>query len=110
MVKVVKTSEIKKGMISAEPITNSFGQVLLPEGIELRENHVKVLVSWNITGVVVKADENEEDNIPEFIMHEAKRDIYARMEWEPSTPSETDMIDAVIRNLANTIYEKRTNG
>ncbi|MCX6147941.1 MAG: hypothetical protein NTW25_11950 [Candidatus Kapabacteria bacterium] len=100
MPKYVTIDEIESGMIVSEAIVNNFGQTLVPAGTKLTENQKKVLKTWNVPGLMIKSDFNEEA----MLMHPelrsiARNRILKRMNWRPKNEMETDILEMAIVKL-----------
>lgn len=101
MANYILVSEISNGMILSEPIINNFGQTLLPSGAVLSDSHIKIFKTWNITGVMIKTDSDEEDEIeisPE-LKAKARERLKRRMSWLPNNAVERDLVDMAIIKL-----------
>lgn len=97
MAKIVTIDKIEDGMVSIEAIVNRFGQTLLPAGIELKQNHIRLLKTWNIRAVKVKMEDEEEDaplNSQIYLM--LKEKILQRMKWEPRVPIEENLVESAV--------------
>jgi HD-like signal output (HDOD) protein len=56
---IVQIDDLSAGMVLASDLKGSGGRMLLPEGVELQENHLKTLRAWGIVEVDVVVDEAE---------------------------------------------------
>lgn len=106
MVKVISIDDIIEGMILAEKICNSYGQVLLPEGIELKEKHSRVLKTWNVSSVVIKSEEEESEELSDETIQMATAAIQNRISWVPEHPQEIQLIDKATYYLANKMNQE----
>ncbi len=100
MPKYVTIDEIEVGMIVSEAVVNNFGQTLVPVGTEIKENHAKVLKTWNVPGLLIKSDFNEEALLlhPE-LRSIARNRILKRMNWRPKNPMEADILEMGVIKL-----------
>lgn len=57
---MVHIDDLTTGMVLASKLVGSGGRMLLPEGVELQENHLKTLKAWGITAVDIVPDEDNE--------------------------------------------------
>ncbi len=104
MPRIISIDEIEEGMVLQNSITNSYGQVLVNAGITLEERHKKILKTWNISTIVIKADEMmENEEISEEIYAQAKAEVYSRMKWEPRNKYEEDFVELGIYAKARKI-------
>jgi hypothetical protein len=104
MPSVVQIDDIEEGMVLAEPIVNSFGQTLINSGIELKDNHIRVLKTWSIRSVTIKEDENEEEvEITKEMIILAQKKVAERVFWKPRTDEEKDMYKSVVLHFAKNI-------
>jgi hypothetical protein len=46
MIKLVTIDDLKPGDILSGPVMNNFGQIMIPAGAVLKENHIRLLKSW----------------------------------------------------------------
>lgn len=93
----ISTNEIKQGMIIAEPLINNFGQTLLGAGVVLSEKHKMIFKTWNITGVLIKSNDDDEDQaISPELRKKAEERILSKLNWLPKFPVEKDLIEMVI--------------
>ncbi len=96
----VLVNEITDGMILSEPIVNNFGQTLLPFGAILSEKHIRIFRTWNITGVMIKSDQDDDDTefSPELQVLARER-LRRRMGWSPRNAIERDLVDMAVIKL-----------
>jgi len=59
---IIKTQQLKPGMVLVKEVTSHTGQTLLPKGIQLAEKHILNLKAWGITEVVIQG---EGESVPE---------------------------------------------
>lgn len=101
MAKILHIDDLKPEMILAEPVTNNFGQTLLPAGMQLLERHITLLRTWGIMSVVLKSEENEVENeISEEIRTLSTLRVRSRMRWEPQTEIEKNIFDLGVHHAA----------
>jgi hypothetical protein len=100
MARYVLINEITDGMVLSEPIVNTFGQTLLPFGAELVEKHIKIFKTWNITGLMIKSENDETDDeiTPEQKYFAIER-LRKRMSWAPKNLLEKDLIEMAIYKI-----------
>ncbi len=107
MPNIIQIDKVQKGMVLAEPIVNSFGQTLISSGIEIKDNHIRVLKTWNVRSVIVKEDENEEEvEITKEMILLAQKKLSERVLWNPRTEEEKDLYKAVVTYYAKNLSEK----
>lgn len=101
MANYILVNEISDGMILSESIVNNFGQTLLPFGAILSEKHIRIFRTWNITGVMIKSnsDEDEEIEISPELQALARERLRRRMSWSPRNAIERDLVDMAIIKL-----------
>lgn len=112
MPRTVNFDKIEEGMTLAEPIVNNFGQTLLPAGVKLSKNHMRILKTWNIRIINVQSDDSDEDEIkvtPEVLIL-AKEQLMKRMQWKPKNALELDLFKCSITHLAQSIMKKSNMG
>lgn len=104
MPRIISIDELEEGMVLQNSITNSYGQVLVNAGVTLEERHKKILKTWNISTIVIKADDMiENEEISEEIYAQAKEELRSRMKWEPRNKYEEDFIELGIYAKARKI-------
>ena len=107
MAELVKTKDIKSGMVLAKPLLNRYNQTLLKAGTHIEKSHIHLLKTWNIMAITVK--ENNEDEAPELneeILSIAREKLAARLNWEPRNEMEEDLIEMGVMNYAKTMLGK----
>lgn len=103
MAQLIKTEEIEEGMTLAEPVSNKYGQTLLPAGITLTHQKAKILKTWNIKTVVVKTDSSDEEVEINWEMIERwKETLSKKMSWQPKNENESDLFQSAVLYLART--------
>ncbi len=107
MSKVVFLEDAVEGMILSDPIINNMGQTLLPPGIVLAPQHLRILKTWNIKLIHIKESETEEENeISPELLKLAEEILAERMNWTPSIDIEKDWIKASLQLLAMKLQKK----
>ncbi len=56
----ININEIVEGMVTAEPVINSFRQTLIKAGTTLKPSHRNLLKTWNIQIIAIKTNDDEE--------------------------------------------------
>lgn len=105
MAKVINIEKIEAGMNLAEPVLNKHGQILLPKGAEIKDNHKRILKSWNINYITIVELEDALDYIevsPE-IYKIAEKDLKQYLTWEPKNEMEIDLYKACVTYKAKNI-------
>ncbi|MBN1277417.1 MAG: hypothetical protein JXA35_07970 [Deltaproteobacteria bacterium] len=59
--KVLKSRELTPGMITARPVYNLQGILLLNRGVELSEKNIWILRSWGVNEVWIEGGKEEEE-------------------------------------------------
>lgn len=105
MSKLMDIKKLEEGMVLAEPVINKHGQVLLPAGAVLKNNHKRILATWNIKFVNIKEDDNEDEfsNISPELYKRAKAILDENMLWKPRNINEFDLYNACVINIARNI-------
>lgn len=102
MYKLININDVDEGMELAEPIFNNQGQTLLPAGITLNNNHLKILRSWNVLYIKIVTDgqDSEEINIsPELLQYSRER-ISRIVNWIPNSEIEEELLEVAVIQLA----------
>ena len=107
MAQLVPIIDINEGMILSEPILNNYGQILIPAGTKLGENHKKILKIWNIHTVSIKSDKDEmEVEISKELEALAIERLSKRMHWKPRNVYEEDLFRMGIIRAVKIILKK----
>jgi hypothetical protein len=101
MPKIISIEEIEDGQVLAEPLTNKFGQTIMPAGASLQKAHQTKFKMWNITSVTIKEELIEGDTeISEDTLAAAKEIFMKRIKWEVNNPYELDLVKIGIQIAA----------
>jgi hypothetical protein len=96
---ILSVKDIAKGMKLAQPVKNFQGHLLLPEGIELSEKHIKLLKTWGIIEVSVDGLEAEKVDKLLLLSREERNAIEKEIaEMYPSP--ELDPFNAELKRVA----------
>jgi hypothetical protein len=98
---------LAEGMITAEPVFNHLGQLLLGKGLSLSARHLTVLKTWGIEKCLIEGGEpaaNSEVN--EAIRSRARERIKARICWEPQNVWDMEIIQAAVQQEIRRVLEK----
>lgn len=49
----LRTKDLRSGTVLAEDIRDRSGRLLLPAGLTVRENHVRIMKAWGITEITI---------------------------------------------------------
>lgn len=55
----VEKDNIKIGMVLSRPILNTHGGMLINKGVELQENHLRLLKMWGINEIYIENPEED---------------------------------------------------
>ncbi len=107
MAKLVFIEDALEGMVLNEPIVNNQGQTLLPAGITIGSNHLRILKTWNIRSIYIKEDKSEEDNkISDEMLLVSKEKLMSRIKWSPRLEIEEDLLNAAVYLNAVNLSQK----
>ncbi len=107
MAKNVGCDELTEGMVLAEAVMNNYGQTLLPTGVKLDANHLRVLRTWNIASVAVQVEgENRDFVISEKVRRVAEERLRQRITWLPRNINEQDLFAMGVRHVAQVLSMK----
>jgi len=97
MAEYIQLDQLKPGMITAEPIRNSFGSVMIPDNFEIEEKHIGILRKWSLEGILIQSagGEGPKEFTPEQF-EEAKAYIKSKMKWAPELPIESDLFTTAV--------------
>lgn len=101
MASYIAVEDIEDGMTLNEPVTNQFGNVLLPARATLKSNHKKLLKTWNVKTLSIQDEASEEiSELSAGQLERAKEYIGSRMNWQPSNQFDRDLVDSAITYMA----------
>ncbi|OGU13692.1 MAG: hypothetical protein A2X61_01915 [Ignavibacteria bacterium GWB2_35_12] len=107
MAEIVATNNVNAGMVVSEPVVNSFGQTLISTGVEINEQHIKLLKMWNISCISIKTSDSDElDELTEDMINLGLERLSKRLNWQPRNDNEKDLIDLGIISAVNIIARK----
>lgn len=106
MSKKINLEEIKIGMIIEDPVVNNFGQTLLPSGISLSPNHVKLLLAWKVDRISIRENIHDEFEISDEMRGIAIEYFNTKMNWQPRNDYENDLYEMAITNYILTKLKK----
>lgn len=97
----VKLEEIEPGMVLSEPVQNNFGQTMIPKDFTIEEKHLRMLKLWNITGIIIKRDEEDvKKELTPDVIKKYKDRLESRMSWKAENAIENNMFSCAIKHLA----------
>jgi hypothetical protein len=97
----VPLESLKQGMITAGPVFNHLGQLLLGKGVELSPRQLTVLKTWGIEKTLVEGGEAEE-KVPEVnaaIRKQALARIKQRLNWQPGNFWEEEIFHLAVQQI-----------
>jgi hypothetical protein len=111
----VDTGELQAGMVLAEAVRGPRGDVLLGEGVELSERHLKAFKTWGIRTVVVEGEESAQPGtsaaateLPPELLAQARAAIAARFARAGTGhPLLAFLSEEAVRRLAAELQEKK---
>jgi hypothetical protein len=102
----VKTDSVEKGMVVATAVRNADNMLLVPEGCELTERQINILLSWGIAEVEIigaanLAEEDPLSKLPPDVVAEMTREIKQRF-WEPfeASPVYAEIVKLMVQRRA----------
>lgn len=108
MARVIFLEDAVEGMTLSDPIVNNQGQTLLPSGIVIAAQHLRILKTWNIKLIHIKEDESEEENaISPELLKLAEENLISRMNWTAQIDIEIDLVNAAKQIIALQLAKKR---
>jgi len=102
----VSIHDLAIGAILAQPILNSYDDVIIPSGTKIEEHHKSFLEKWGITKIVIEGDPEPEVNPAQLQI--AKKQFAERSSWEPRNSIEEDMLNATVKFIALYLSPTRT--
>lgn len=107
MGKIISTDNIADGMVLAEAVTNSNGQVMIPAGAKLKAKHKSLLKRQRILTVDVKCPKDDEVIvITEEMKTKAFVQLTKRLKWTPENDYERDIFHIAMVRAATLISKK----
>ena len=105
MFKTISPEEIIEGMELAVPVMNKLGQVLLAENLKLLSKHTGLLKTWGVRTIqVYSSDTDENSEIEESVLLDAKKILSERMKWEPRNLNEEDLAEMALNRILETKF------
>ena len=105
MPRKIGLAHIEEGSVLAEPVINTYGQVLLPAGLTLEQKHVRVLKTWNVAEILVR--EPEADSavpvVTDTVRALAEERLSHRLTWKPRNANEQDFVAMGVDHIAEHI-------
>lgn len=100
MAQIVSTESITDGMITAAPVINRYGQVLLPAGTELRSDHAVLFKTWGIPTITVASpDQNDASHVTDEMRNDAEMRVRRKMRWEISNSYEEALFEMAVAKI-----------
>lgn len=107
----ITPDEIVDGMVLAEPIMKSTGQILFALHMQLEPKHIQTFKTWGIENFAVFVGEQKEvlqQNSGKAeeadIRAEAEKLLKKRMRWEPRNKNEIDLYEMGIDSIAENYF------
>jgi len=96
---LVPLEALKQGMVTAEPVFNHLGQLLLGKGVQLSARHLIVLKTWGIEKTWVEGGEAEAESpeVNEAIRNRALARINQRLTWPPGNFWEEEIFQLAVQ-------------
>lgn len=108
MSSIITIDEIQEGMIISDPVMNNFGLTLIPAGTVLKENHKRLLKTWNIRAVTIKDEDNDDElELPEETRIAAEEVLKQKMKWTPRNQIEHNLLQAAIIHVARKMLKTK---
>lgn len=105
MFKIVIIDEIEEGMVTAEPILNKIGQMLIAKDTILHSNQLKMLKLWGIKQVSIKVGQvgqTDTNNFDKTELMKMKVEIVDKLGWEINNPFLDELIELIALSQLNT--------
>ena len=99
--RIIYTADITAGMELTEFVKNLYGQMLLPSGTILTENHISLFKTWGIQAVVINSDEPEVPaDLTSALDFETMTILKKRMNWTPMNDQEMDLFNLAVQTIS----------
>jgi hypothetical protein len=95
---VMSLEDLAEGMVTAEPVLNHLGQLLLGRGLTLSARHLTVLKIWGIEKCLIEGGEvaaNPETS--EAVRTRAWERVQERLHWEPRNVWEKELVQIAVQ-------------
>jgi hypothetical protein len=104
---LVPLESLKQGMITAGPVFNHLGQLLLGKGVQLSARHLTVLKTWGIEKTLIEGGEAEEisPEINEAIHNRALARVTQRLTWQPGNCWEEELFHLAVQQVVRRLYQ-----
>lgn len=108
MEKKIYIDQVEPGMVLARAVKNSSFQTLIPAGVTLRENYVKILHKQNIEYIFIKEADTGAKQEPkaEGSKSPASVRLEQRITWEPSNKFEKEIYKIALKKSAKVIISQ----
>lgn len=109
MAKIILIDDVQEGQVLAEPVSNSFGQQLLPAGAVLEERHIHLLKRWNVRRLFIISDDISDNYTSEEELSSAMELVNRNLHWEPLLEIEIDLVKSAYIRKAQLLKNKIEN-
>jgi hypothetical protein len=94
---VLSLEDLVEGMVTAEPVLNHLGQLLLGQGLTLSARHLMVLKTWGIEKCLIEGGaEAANPEISEAVRTRAWEHVQERLLWEPENLWEKELVQIAV--------------
>jgi hypothetical protein len=98
---------LAEGLVTAEPVLNHLGQLLLGKGVALSARHLTVLKTWGIEKCLVEGGEPETTpEMNEAVRNLALEQVRNRLCWEPRNSWDSEIIQIAVEQAVRRCLEK----
>jgi hypothetical protein len=94
---VLSLEDLVEGMVTAEPVLNHLGQLLLGQGVTLSTRHLMVLKTWGIEKCLIEGGaETASPEISDVMSTQAWECVQERLYWEPRNIWEQELVQIAV--------------
>ena len=98
MAQLIILNNLVEGMVTAEPVFNHLGQLLLGKGLSLSSRHLTVLKTWGIEKCLIEGGESAASpQINESLRARARQHVQSRLCWESQNVWEAEIIEIAVQ-------------
>ena len=107
--KMAKISELRPGMVLAQPLQDLAGRTLLKEGAELTESYIERISKWGFEAVAVEGGEDEPEELTPAVGYQVEGrswdEVRAEVERRFSRSAGGPVIDGLRRAVLARVKE-----
>lgn len=105
---VMSLEDLAEGMVTAEPVLNHLGQLLLGRGLTLSARHLIVLKTWGIEKCLIEGETAvAEPEVSDAVRMRAWEHVRERLHWEPGNVWEKELVQIAVYQTICRYFQDR---